>query len=77
MLDMTKVKHVVAYMILKTEMEVDQDYTVFNYGLPRPQKYSKSQDRIIVEGTGMKPIKKLFYQGTSKRKWGRKPSQMR
>ena len=29
-LEMTKVKSGCAHMMLKTEMEVDQDYTVFN-----------------------------------------------
>ena len=35
-------------MTLRTGMEVAQDYTVFNYRPPRPQKYVKSQDITIV-----------------------------
>ena len=49
-LEMTKVKSGCAHMMLKTEMEVDQDYTVFNYGPQRPQKDLKSQDRTTLAG---------------------------
>ena len=37
-----------ASMIIKTGMEVYQDYTVFNSGLTRPQKDLKSQDITII-----------------------------
>ena len=36
------------YMMMKTGMEVDQDYTIFNYGPPIPQKDLKSQGRTIL-----------------------------
>ena len=32
-----------------------QDYTVFNYGPPIPQKDLRSQGRTIVDQAGMKP----------------------
>ena len=40
-------------MMLKTGLEVAQDYTVFNYVPPIPQKDLNSQDRTIVSGPGM------------------------
>ena len=46
------------YTMLKTVLEVSQDYTVFNYITPRPQKYLKSQDRTIVTGPGLMPAPK-------------------
>ena len=42
-------------MMLKTGLEVDQYYTVFNYGPPSPQKDLKSQEITVVSGPGMKP----------------------
>ena len=41
-------------MMLKTGMEVGQDYNVSIYGPPIPQKYINYQDRTIVEGPGVK-----------------------
>ena len=49
---MTKYESVGVFMMLKIGMEVDQDCTVLYYGPSRPQKDLKSQDRIIVAGTG-------------------------
>ena len=60
-------------MMLKTGMRMDQDYTVFNYGPPRLQKYLNPQDITILVGPRMKPAPKLFSQGTLKRKLGMKP----
>ena len=45
-----------------------QDYTVFDYGPPIPQKYLKSQYRTIVAGPGMKPAPNVFHPGHSKDK---------
>ena len=59
-------------MMLRIGMEVDQDYTVFNYVPPRPQKDLKSQDRTIVAGPEVKP-ENFLSQGTEKRKSGRTP----
>ena len=59
--------------MMKRGMEVAQDYTVFNYERPIPQKYLNPQYRTILAGSGMKPASKYFSQGTAKRKLGRKP----
>ena len=50
---------------------MDQDYTVFNYGPPTPQKYLKSQDRTIVSGPGMNPELKCVIPGHIKDKVGK------
>ena len=42
-------------MMLKTVMEVAQDYTVFDYGPRIPQKDVKSKDRTILAGPGVNP----------------------
>ena len=55
-------------MVLKTGMELAQDYTVFNYRPPRPQKDLKSQDRTIVAGPGMKSVPNFLLPGNSKEK---------
>ena len=60
-------------MILKTGMEVAQDYTVFNHGPPIPQKDLKSQDRTIVAGPGMKPAPIFFLPGHIKKNIGKAP----
>ena len=52
-------------MILKTRLEVAQDYTVFNYVPPIPQKDLKSQDIKILAGPGMKTTTIFFSQGTA------------
>ena len=57
-LGMKKVKSGGLSMILKTGLEVDQDYTIFNYGPPIPQKDLKSQYRTILSGPGMNPAPK-------------------
>ena len=44
MLGVTKGKSGGVYMILKTRMELAQNYNVFNYGPPIPHKFTKSQD---------------------------------
>ena len=76
-LGMTKVKSGGLSMMLKTGMVVDQDYTFFKYGPPHPHKDLKSQVRTTVSQPGMKLPQKKFSQGTSKRKLGRNPHQMR
>ena len=70
-LDMTKGKSVSASMMLKTGMELAQDYTVFNYKPPRPQKDLKSQDRTIVTDPGMKPVPKIILSVNIKEKVGK------
>ena len=60
-------------MILKTVLEVDQDYTIFNYGPPIPQKDLKSQYRTIVTGPGMKPAPKFVLPWHSKDITGKEP----
>ena len=59
------------YMIMKTGMEVTQDYTVFRYGPPRPQKYLNNQDITKVAGTGMKPAPKFVLPVNIKEKVGK------
>ena len=49
-------------MMLKTEIEVAQDYTFSNYRPPIPQKYIKSQYRTIVSATGVNLVPKHFYR---------------
>ena len=53
-------------MILKTGLEVAQDYNVSKYGPPSPQKDSKSQDIKIVIGQGMMPSH-IFYPRAQQR----------
>ena len=60
-------------MMLETGMEVAQDYTVFNYVLPIPQKYLKSQVRTIVANPGINPATEFVLQGHSKEKTGKEP----
>ena len=73
----TKVKAGGLSMMLKTGLEVAQDYNVSNYRPPIPQKYLNSQDRTIVACPGMKTAPKQISQVTSNRKLRRKPLQMR
>ena len=73
---MTKGESGGVLMMLKRLMEVAQDYTVLNYGHPRPQKYLNPQHRTIVTGPGMNSAPIFFSQGTEKRKLVRKPPQM-
>ena len=42
-------------MMLKTVMEEDKYYTVFNYAPPITQKKLTSKNGTIVTGPGMKP----------------------
>ena len=72
-LGMTKGKSVGAYMMLKTGMEVDQYYTVFNYRPPIPQKDLNYQDRTIVAHPGMNLAPNFFLLGHSKEKVGKEP----
>ena len=58
--------------MLRTGMEVVQKNTFFNYGTPRPHKYSKTQDITIVADPGMKPEPKLVLLEHSKEKVGKK-----
>ena len=61
--------------MLKTGMEVAQDYIVFNYGPPIPQKYLNPQDRTIVASPGMKLAPKFVLPEHSKEKAVKKPPQ--
>ena len=56
-----------ASMMMKTGMEVYQDYTVFNYGLPRPQKDLKSQDITMISRPWNQLAQQFFSQVTVKR----------
>ena len=51
-------------------MKVSQYYTVFNCGPPRPHNNVNSQDRKIVEGTGVNLAPNCFLPGNSKDKGG-------
>ena len=62
-----------ASMMMKTGMEVYQDYTVFNYGLPRPQKDLKSQDITMISRPWNQLAQQFFSQVTVKRVLRRKP----
>ena len=53
-------------MMLKTGMEVDQDYTIFNYGPPIPHKYLNPQYRTVAAGLRMKPAPKFVLPGHRK-----------
>ena len=55
--------------MLKTGMEVDQDYTVFNYGSPIQQKELKYEDRTIVSGPGKNPAPQFCLPGHRKEKF--------
>ena len=70
-LGMKKAKSGGTSMMLKTGMELAQDYTIFNYVLPIPQKDLKSQDRTIVAGPGMNPAPKFVLPGHNKEKVGK------
>ena len=70
-LGMKKGKYGGLSMILKTVLEVDQDYSIFNYGPPIPQKDLKSQYRTIVTGPGMKPAPKFVLPVNIKEKVGK------
>ena len=69
----TKVKAGGLSMMLKTGLEVAQDYNVSNYRPPIPQKYLNLQDRTIVARPGIKPSPKYFLPGHSKEKVGKDP----
>ena len=60
-------------MMLKTGMEVDQDYTVFKYGPPSPQQVIKSQGRAILAQAGMKPAPKFVLPGHNKEEIRKEP----
>ena len=64
-------------MMLKTLIKESQYYTTFNYRPPRPQNKVKSQDIMIVAGTGVNLATIFFSQGTVRIKFGRKSPQMR
>ena len=70
-LGMKKVKSGGASMMLKIVMEVNQDYTVFDYVPPRPQKELISNDITTVAGPEMNPAPKHFLPGHSKEKVGK------
>ena len=67
-LGITKVKSGGFSIMLKTGLEVDQDYTVFNYVPPSPHKYLKSQYRTIVAGPGINLAPTFFLPGNIKDK---------
>ena len=59
-------------MMLKTEMEVSQDYTFFNYAPSIPHNNVNPQYRTIVTGTGVNLAPIFFSHGAVRRKLGRK-----
>ena len=69
---MTKFKSGGTSMMLKTVMEVAQDYTVFDYSPPRPQRDLKYKDISIVADPGMKSAPNFFLPGHRKDKVGKK-----
>ena len=60
-------------MMLKTVMEVAQDYYVFDYVPPRPQKDLNPQYRTIAEVQGKKPAPKFVLPGHNEEKVGKEP----
>ena len=60
-------------MMLKTVMEVAQDYTVFDYVPASPQKDLKSQGRTIVAQPGMKLAPKFLLPEHRKEEIGKEP----
>ena len=60
-------------MILKTGMELAQDYTVFNCGHPRPHKYLKSQGITIMAQPGINPAPNFFFPRHIKEETGKAP----
>ena len=70
-LGITKAKSGGLSMMPKTGTEVAQDYTVFNYGPPIPQKDLTSQGRSTVARSEMKPAQNLFPPGNSTEKIGK------
>ena len=61
-------------MMLKTRMEVAQDYSIFNYGRPIPKKDVKYQDRTIMSGPGVNTAPIFLSQGTEKKSWEVNPT---
>ena len=53
-------------MMLKTWLEVSQEYNVFNHRPPSPQKDLKPQVRTLVDQPGMKPAPKFVLPEQSK-----------
>ena len=72
-LGMKKVKCVNESMMLKRGMEVDQYYTVFNYGPRRPHKDLNYQDRTIMDQPGINTAPKFVLPGHRKEKFGKEP----
>ena len=54
--------------MLKTRIKMAQDYTVFNYRPPILQYNIKSQDKMLVEGTGTNLAPNVLLPGNSKEK---------
>ena len=69
---MTKCKARGLSMMLKTGMEVAQDYTVLNCGHPRPHKYLKSQGIKIMAQPRMNP-EPIVFTGHRKEKTEKDP----
>ena len=68
---MKKVKSGGVSMILKTGIELAQEYTFFNYGPPRPHKDINYQDITIVAWPGFNLAPIFFLPGNSKEKVGK------
>ena len=58
-------------MMPKTRLKVEQDYSVFNYGPPRPHKNVNCQYINIAPGTEVNLETKFVLPGKSKEKVGR------
>ena len=56
---------------MKSGIKVEHDYTVFNYGLPRPHKNINYQYRRIVSWEGVNSAKNCVLPGNSKEKVGK------
>ena len=70
-LGMTKHKSGRVSVMMKTGMEVSQDYTVFNYGPSIPHKYVNHQERKKVPGLGVKTALRFVLPGNSNDKVGK------
>ena len=66
MLGDKKSKSIIIPMMLKTGVEVAENWTVFNYGPPRPQKGVKFIDRKIMVETGVNLTSESVISGNNK-----------
>ena len=63
-------------MMLKTGIKVAQDYTVLNYRPPRTHNNVKPKIKLSCQGPGLIWNHNVFSQGTTRKKLGRKSTQI-